>query len=123
MRALERNKQNIYYANYTGRSVITDADGLETGEYELTYTTPTSAKVNVSASRGEASLDLFGTDLNYSNTIVTDKDLGIDENSILWVGKEAYQGSTITPHNYTVVSVAKSFNSIVYAIRKVDVEY
>lgn len=123
MRALERNKQNIYFANYTGRSVITDEDGLETGEYELTYTQPTSVKVNVSASRGEASLDLFGTDLNYSNTIVSDKDLGIDENSILWVGKEAYaSASVITPHNYKVVSVAKSLNSVVYAIRKVDVE-
>ena len=123
MRALERNKQNIYFANYTGRSVITDENGLETGEYELTYTTPTSVKVNVSASRGEASLDLFGTDLNYSNTIVSDKDLGIDENSILWVGKEAYaSASVITPHNYKVVSVAKSLNSVVYAIRKVDVE-
>jgi hypothetical protein len=123
MRALERNKQNIYFANYTGRSVITDDDGLETGEYELTYTQPTSVKVNVSASRGEASLDLFGTDLNYSNTIVSDKDLGIDENSILWVGKEAYaSASVITPHNYKVVSVAKSLNSVVYAIRKVDVE-
>lgn len=123
MRALERNKQNIYFANYTGRSVITDENGLETGEYELIYTQPTSVKVNVSASRGEASLDLFGTDLNYSNTIVSDKDLGIDENSILWVGKEAYaSASVITPHNYKVVSVAKSLNSVVYAIRKVDVE-
>lgn len=121
MRALERNKQTIYFANYTGRSVITDENGLETGESELSYSTPTSAKVNVSASRGEASLDLFGTDLNYTNTIVTDKDLGIDENSILWVGKEAYQGSVVTPHNYIVASVAKSLNSVVYAIRKVDV--
>ena len=121
MRALERNKQTIYFANYTGRSVITDENGLETGESELSYSTPTSAKVNVSASRGEASLDLFGTDLNYTNTIVTDKDLGIDEHSILWVGKEAYQGSVITPHNYIVASVTKSLNSVVYAIRKVDV--
>lgn len=122
MRALERNKQSIYFSNYTGRSVITDENGLETGEYDLAYSTPTLAKVNVSASRGEAYIDLFGTDLNYSNTIVTDKDLGIDEHSILWIGKEAYQGSTVTPHNYIVVSVAKSFNSVVYAIRKVDVE-
>lgn len=126
MRALERNKQKIYYANYTGRSVVTDEDGLETGEYTLAYTNPVEVNVNVSASRGEASLDLFGTDLNYTNTIVSDKDLGIDENSILWVGKEAYQStstaSVITPHNYNVVSIAKSFNSVVYAIRKVDVE-
>ena len=121
MRALERNKQTIYIANYTGRSEITDSNGLYTGEYELTYSTPVKERVNVSASRGEASLELFGADLNYTNTIVSDKDLGIDENSIIWVGKEAFNGSVITPHNYIVASVAKSFNSFVYAIRKVDV--
>lgn len=122
MKALERNKQKIYYANFSGKTEIIDENGLYTGEYEISYTEPVEVKVNVSASRGEAYLDLFGTDLNYTNTIVTDKDLGIDENSILWVGKEAYQNSVITPHNYIVVSVAKSFNSVVYAIRKVDVE-
>lgn len=122
MKALERNKQKIYYANYSGKTPVTDENGLLTGESELTYTEPVSVKVNVSAARGEAYIDMFGTDLNYTNTIVSDKDLGIDENSILWVGKEAYQGLEVTPHNYIVVSIAKSFNSVVYAIRKVDVE-
>ena len=124
MKALERNKQTIYYANYTGRSVITDADGLYTGQTRPSYTNPTEAKVNLSASRGEASIDLFGTDVNYTNTIVSDKDLGLDENSILWVNKSPTTSSTssvITPYNYIVVSVAKSLNSVVYAIRKVDV--
>lgn len=121
MKALERNKQTIYFANFTGKSTITDTNGLYTGEYELTYSNPVKTKVNVSASRGQAEIDLFGTDLNYTNTIATDTDLGIDEHSILWVGKEAYQGSVITPHNYIVASIAKSLNSFVYAIRKVDV--
>ena len=122
MRALERNKQKIYIANYTGRSVITDEDGLETGEYELAYSAPVEKRVNVSSARGEATVELFGSDINYTKTIVSDKDLGIDENSVLWIEKEAYQGSTVTPYNYIVASVAKSFNSVVYAIRKVDVE-
>lgn len=122
MRALERNKQKIYFANYLGKTDTYDEDGLLTGEPTVSYTEPTSAKVNVSASRGEAYLDLFGTDLNYTNTIVSDKDLGIDENSILWVGKEPYINNELSSHNYTVVSIAKSFNSVVYAIRKVDVE-
>lgn len=121
MKALERNKQTIYYSNYEGMTDLVDENGLFTGDSEITYTEPTKARVNVSASRGEAYIDLFGTDLNYTNTIVTDKDLGIDEHSILWVGKEAYQDSQKTPHNYIVVSVAKSLNSIVYAVRKVDV--
>ena len=126
MRALERNKQTIYYANYTGRSEITDENGLYTGETTALYTNPVEVKVNVSASRGQAEIDLFGTDLNYTNTIVSDTDLGIDENSVLWVGKNAYIStsttSIITPYNYIVASVAKSLNSVVYAIRKVDVE-
>lgn len=126
MKALERNKQKIYYANYTGRSEVTDENGLYTGETKPSYTSPVAVDVNVSASRGQAEIDLFGTDLNYTKTIVTDKDFGIDENSILWVGKEAYQTtsttSVITPYNYIVASVAKSLNSVVYAIREVDVE-
>lgn len=126
MRALERNKKKVFYANFTGITDIYDEDGLFTGEKKATYTSPVETKLNVSASRGEAYIDLFGTDLNYTNTIVSDTDLGIDEHSILWVDKEAYQTtsttSVITPHNYIVVSVAKSLNNIVYAIRKVEVE-
>ena len=126
MRALKRNKQKIYYANYTGRSEVTDENGLITGETSISYTNPVGVNVNVSASRGEAYIDLFGTDLNYTKTIVSDTDLGIDENSVLWVGKEAYQTtsttSVITPYNYIVASIAKSLNSVVYAIREVDVE-
>ena len=122
MRTLERNKQKIYFANYIGKSTMTDENGLLTGETVASYTVPTEAKVNVSAARGDVNIDLFGTDLNYTKTIATDKDLGIDENSILWVDKNAYQGSVVTSHNYIVASIAKSLNSVVYAIRKVDVE-
>lgn len=121
MRALERNKQKIYVANYTGTTAIVDSNGLETGEYEVSYTTPAEKHVNISASKGEASVELFGTDLNYSSVIVTDKDLGIDEHSVLWIDKNAVVGSTITPYNYIVVSVSKSLNAFAYAIRKVDV--
>lgn len=121
MRTLERNKQTIYYANYTGKTDIYDENGLYTGVKAPTYTDPVKIKVNVSASRGQAEIDLFGTDLNYTNTITIDNDYGIDEHSILWFGKEPYLNNELTPHNYIVVSVAKSLNSIVYAIRKVDV--
>lgn len=116
MRTLERNKQSIYYANYSGVTEIVDENGFYTGETTISYTEPTQIKVNVSAARGEASVDLFGTDLNYTKTIVSDKDLGIDEHSILWIGKPNTE-----PHNYVVVSIAKSINYITYAIREVDV--
>ena len=116
MRALNRNKQKIYYANYLGETPILDENGLDTGDKEITYTEPEEAWVNISASRGSANVELFGTDINYTNTIVTDEDLGIDEHSILWVSAEPTE-----PYNYIVVLVAKSINSFSYAIRKVDV--
>lgn len=121
MRALRRNKQKIYYSLLSTNAEIVDDNGLNTGEYENTYTTPASVNVNVSASKGSSYEQLFGTDLNYTKQIVSDKDLGFDENTILWVNKEAVVSSAITPHNYNVVAVAKSLNSVVYAIRGVDV--
>lgn len=117
MRTLNRNKQTIYYANLNGQTKVYDADGFYTGETELAYTTPTEIRVNVSAARGSANIELFGTELNYTKTIVTEKDYGIDEHSVLWVGKDPEND----PYNYIVVSVAKSINFIVYAIREVNV--
>ena len=116
MRALNRNKQKIYYANFSTKGDAVDEHGFHTGEPIIEYTSPAEVMVYVSAARGEASVELFGTDINYTNTIISDKDLGLDENSILWVGIP-----TTEPHNYTVVSVAKSINSVVYAIKRVDV--
>ena len=116
MRTLDRNKQLIYYANLIGETDVIDEYGQFTGETTTEYSEPMPLRVNVSPARGEASIELFGTDLNYSKTIVTDKDYGINENSIMWVDKP-----TTEPHNYIVVSVAKSINSISYAIREVNV--
>lgn len=121
MKALARNKQTIYYSNYTGKTEIIDSNGLNTGEYKNTYSAALAVGVNLSAAKGESNLDMFGTNVNYTNTIVTDTDLGWDENTILWVGKEPYVDGNMTPHTHIVVSVAKSLNSVTYAIQKVDV--
>ena len=117
MRTLDRNKQTISYATFKDSTNIVDGNGLFTGEHTNGYNTIQTAKVNVSAARGEASTELFGNDLNYQRTIVAEKDLGMDENSVVWINC-----STSTPANYKVVSVAKSLNSVVYAIREVDNE-
>lgn len=116
MKTLERNKQTIFYKNYVGTSMVTDLNGFKTGEKTTIYGKQESARVNVSASKGEATTELFGTDLNYSRTIMSDYDLGIDENSILWINNNASAA-----HDYVVVSKAKSLNSVTYAIKEVDV--
>jgi len=126
MRSLVRNKQKIYYALFDKKTEILDDYGNKTGEYEVSYQTPVEYHINVSAARGTADVEQFGINLNYTKTMVTnDLSCPIDENSVLWVGKEAFETvgetTTTTPHNYVVVSVARSINSVTYAIREVTV--
>ena len=152
MKSLARNRQPYYFALYTGKSRVAE-DGVYTGEWAATYGNATLAKDNISASRGTATDDIFGIELNYTKAISTTTDRKIDEYTILWLlGKEipaignflhnvgdlgTYQGKIYkcstkyvgafntdnwdeVPHTHKVVGVAKSLNSIVYAIKEVD---
>lgn len=124
MKALERNKREFWYANISAQTAATDEYGNETGEQVLTYTAPVSATANVSAARGTTDLDAFGINANYSKTIVTDDlTLPIDKSSILWIDcepdKDGEAGTV--KHDYVVVAVAKSLNSLTIAIKEVSV--
>lgn len=126
MRSLVRNKQKIYYALQTGENPIRDEYGNLTGEYELSYTAPTEYRINVSAARGTSDLEQFGINENYSKTMVTnDMTCPITETTRLWVGispTATVDDAEVTqPHNYVVTAVARSINSITYAIREVSV--
>ena len=128
MRSLNRNKQKIYYSLYSSKTPILDEYGNQTGEYETTYATPVALDINVSAARGTSDVEQFGINLNYTKSMVTnDLTCPIDETSRLWVNKYPFvlddnnNVVSITPHNYVVVSVAKSINSITYAIKEVSV--
>lgn len=126
MRSLMRNKQKIYYALYDKKEIQRDEYGNETGEPVLTYHDPVKYHINVSAARGTADVEQFGINLNYSKTMVTnDVNCPITETTRLWIGKEATvtenNVTTVTPHNYVVVSVARSINSVTYAIKEVTV--
>lgn len=118
MRNLGRNKSTIYYALYSGMTESVDADGNYTGVPVPSYGTETPIKANVSAARGTADIDLFGTDISYSRTvIVDDMSCPINEHSRLWIDCTPDNN---TPHNYEVVQVAKSFNHIAYAVQEVN---
>lgn len=124
MRCLFRNKQTVYYATYLSKTASVDDYGNETGEYAVTYASPVKISANVSASRGAAEQEMFGVGVNYTKTIMIDKvDCPIDEHTILWVDvKPDAQGESGTvKHDYVVEQVAKSLNSVAYAVRKVDV--
>ena len=126
MRSLVRNKQKIYYATQLGETQIRDEYGNITGETELSYSEPAEYRINVSAARGTADAEQFGINLNYTKTMTTnDMNCPITETSRLWIGKEPTQivdeEEVDVPHNYVVVSVARSINSITYAIKEVSV--
>lgn len=124
MRALERNKQTIYYALYEGVSDVVDLHGYKTCEKETTYSNPVKMRLNVSAARGNADVEQFGINDNYTKTLTTDvMDCPIDTDSILWIGisPDSNGESGSIKHNYKVLRVAKSLNSIIYAVAEVNV--
>ena len=123
MRSLERNKQTIYYALYASKVEQTDAYGNKTGTYQIQYSEATRIDINVSAAKGILEAEQFGITADYSRTMTTnDLECPITEGTVLWVGisPTAENGSAI-PHNYVVTKVAKSINSITYAIKEVSV--
>ena len=124
MRTLKRNKQIFWYANIIDTKQIEDEYGNETGETFIEYSAPIEVLANISAARGTSDLDAFGINANYSKTIVTDDlTIPIDKSTILWVDNEPdeYGEAGEIKHDYVVVAVAKSLNSITIAIKEVDV--
>lgn len=126
MRSLERNKQKIYYSLFNQSVPIRDEWGNVTGETQLVYEDPVAYHINVSPARGTADVEQFGINLNYTKTMVTnDLSCPIDETTRLWVGKAPViiedEVEIPQPHNYVVVAVARSINSVTYAIREVTV--
>lgn len=124
MKALERNKREFWYANINTTSNATDEYGNETGEKDITYDSPVSFMANISPARGTADLDAFGINADYTKTIVTDNlTLPVDKSTILWIDSvpdENGEAGTVK-HDYVVVAVAKSLNSMTIAIKEVNV--
>lgn len=126
MRNCQRNGKTFWYRLLTSPvSAITDTDGNETGEYETTYGEAVKARASISAAKGVSALEQFGNLDNYDKVIVTtDMSCPIDENTVLYIDtcphKDRITGK-YSPYDYVVVRVARSWNVISIAVRKVDV--
>ena len=95
MRVLERNKQDLWYANPTGTSYVTDNNGLKTGEIEVAYDTPVKVRMSMAissgannlGSQGIAELEPWGIVTGYTARAVTeDLTCPMDEQSKVWYG-------------------------------------
>lgn len=121
MRTLKRNQSVFHYALYEGKTENKDENGYSTGTYTVTYSEPIECRGNISASSGSVQIEQFGNDLQYDKVIVLDNvNVPIDENSVLWVDKAVEHDNNGNPlFDYVVKKVAKSLNSISFAISKV----
>ena len=138
MRDLKKNQQPFYYATYNkeikeykrnedGIIENVEIDGEQTAiEIGRTpgYNAPVRFFANISAGKGDAQADVFGSNVDYTRTIsTTDMTCQIDELSLIWIEKEPQFNSDgmVNPDSadYKVAAYpAKSLNNIVIAIKK-----
>lgn len=124
---MERNKEPFWCALYDSKTLIPGS----AGEYAVKRKKPVKVFGNISPGSGSASVDMFGTSIQYDRTIIMDSSFpGLDENSVLWIDREPEllpdgsprlnnKGEPVTPHDYVVVRIAKGLNSVALAVRKV----
>lgn len=124
MRTRQRTAQAVYYRLYTGMEEVTDANGYATGEFSKEYADPVATHMNVSPAYGEDAAEIFGMLERYDKILQTcDMTCPIDENSVLYVDEAPVQrrDGTWSANDYVVKRVARSVNTIRYAVAKVKV--
>ena len=126
MKTLLRNLRTFWYCLYDGKVELEDEDGNVTGDYAVQYQDPVALRGNISTARGTVQDEVFGQDISYDRVIVLDDpDCPIDENTVLFVDKEpemVTDGTVTRPlFDYVVRRVARSLNSVAYAIERADV--
>ena len=124
MKIMERNKRPLWYLLYDRKAPAVDVEGNETGEEIIVYKPAVALRANVSPASGSSQVEQFGNLAGYDKVIVTDDmSCPIDENTVLFVDKEPeYREADGKPlYDYIVKRVAKSLNTIAYAVTKVSV--
>lgn len=114
MRCLQRNLRPFYYALYISTKPLIDDAGYLTGEHEVLYREPVEAFGNISAAKGDASVQPFGNDIQYDRVIVMDEpNTPIDEHAVLYIDRTPDQEP-----DYEVRKVARSLNTVAIAISR-----
>lgn len=123
MKCLHRNKRKFFYALFREKIAIKDEYGNDSGEYKVVYDSPVEMSANVSAATGEAQVEQFGNSLLYDKVIITDDtNCPIDEHSVLCIDTPpSYDKDGNLIYDYIVKKVAKSLNTVSFAVSKVEV--
>ena len=118
MRNLIRNKRELWYAVQVGSTPILDEYGNDTLQVEAVFSPPLSLLANVSANVGLETVQVFGSQTEYSRTIsIAGDECPLTNGCRVWFGIEPNEQAT--NHNYTVARVADSKNGYLVALREV----
>ena len=133
MRTLNKNKQELYYANQDKivpvYETYYDSEGnaykLDTGETKQVYGEPVKFMGNISMSGGEAEAVEFGLNLaDYEAVLIVGKnDLPVTETSLIWhdtepsVDAEGYTNESSA--DYRIAKISPSINVDKYVLKKV----
>lgn len=138
MRDLKKNEQEIWYSTYAGQvtDYYRDPDGniiydeidgemiaRIRGDRPL-YDAPVRLDICISAGRGKAHENVFGSDVDFTRSMsTTNLSLPIDEKSIIWIeSAPSFQpDGSVDPNSadYKVAAKpAKSLNTVLIAIKQ-----
>ena len=120
MRNLKKNETKLWYSNYGKGKPILDENGDETGDYDSGYSPPVYFFATLSASKGNAYADVFGTNLDYTRTFSTVQKLPITEESLIWKSEPVLNADgTVDKESadYTVAGIADGLNELVVALK------
>ena len=108
MRLLRRNTTKFLYRKNLGEREKL-VDGYHSGTFETAYDNPVEYRGNISPANGVATTNLFGTNVNYTHTLLMDKpDADIDEYGVVeWNGNQ-----------YDVTAVRRSLNVFQAALKQ-----
>lgn len=116
MRTLKRNKVKVWYWMLHGEQEIV-RDGLRTGQFQKVYEAPKLLMANVAPATGNADIEPFGTETEYSHIMAVEGKTEITEETILWIGNDP---SEARDKFYRVVRIAESLNHTRIAIRETE---
>lgn len=122
MKILERNKTPFWYQLFDRTKTVEDEYGNEVGS-AVVYKDAVEMKGNISSATGSAQVEQFGNFAGYDKVIVVDDmSCPIEETTVLFIDKKPEYDAEGNPlFDYVVKRVAKSFNVIAYAVKRVDV--
>ena len=96
MRLQRCNRQEFYYKNYLDKLDVYDEYGNKTGESEIKYSDAVKAYGNIIPSTSSISIEMFGSDIKYSKTLITTKRVDITEQSVIKINNDNYIIKAIT---------------------------